>query len=157
VKIVSIPDWPGEGCSNEGMTPSGQLLVPGAIEPDWGPADVPPDRVIANDHDGHTKSKLTLKVSRAKLRQALRRGLKLQVTVPQAGKLTASARRGRVAVASGRGRAKAAGLATITLRFTKKAKRTLARSRRAKLTVKVGFTANGAKKAEYATTAISLR
>jgi hypothetical protein len=157
VKIVSIPDWPGEGCGNEGMSPNGQLLVPGAIEPDWGPGDVPPDRVIANDHDGHTKSRLTLKASKAKLSQALRRGLKLKVTVPQAGKLTASAKRGRTAVASGRGRAKAAGVATITLRFTKKAKRALARSRRTKLAVKVGFTARGAKKAEYATTAISLR
>ena len=157
VRTVNIPDWPGQGCSSEGMSPDGQLLVAGASEPDWGPADVPPARVIADDHHIKPASRLTLKVSRAKLRQALERGLKVKVTVPSAGKLTGSAKRGRKAVAGGRGRAKAAGAATLTLRFDKKAKRTLARSRRAKLTVKVGFTANGAKKPEYATTAISLR
>jgi hypothetical protein len=153
---VNIPDWPGEGCSSEGMSPNGQLLVAGGIEADRGPADVPPARPMPGPNPGPA-SALKLKVSNAKLRQALRRGLKVKVTVPSAGKLSGSARRGRKAVASGRGRAKAAGTATITLRFSRKAKRTLRRSRRAKLAVKVGFTPSGANKAEYAATAISLR
>jgi hypothetical protein len=50
-----------------------------------------------------------------------------------------------------------AGTATLTLRFSRKAKRTLRRSQRAKLAVKVGFTPSGSRKAEYATTAITLR
>jgi hypothetical protein len=151
VKTVSIPDWPGDVCGSEGMSPNGQLLVPGAIEPDWGPADVPAARTP------RAAQKLTLKVGKARLRQALRRGLKIKVTVPSAGKLTGTARRGRKPMARGRGRANAAGSATLTLRFTKKAKRPLARSRRARLTVRVGFTATSAHKAEYATTTISLR
>jgi len=151
VKAVTIPDWPGADCSSEGMSPNGQLLVPGAIEPDWGPADVPAARKPPAAH------KLTLAVRKARLRQALRRGLKVAVRVPSAGTLTGSARRGRKPVARGRGRADAAGPATVTLRFSRKAKRTLARSRRARLTVRVGFTADGSQKAEYATTAVRLR
>ena len=81
--------------------------------------------------------------------------MKIKVQVPSAGKLTATALRGRKTMASARGRAKAAGTTTLTLRFSKKAKRTL--SRRAKLTVKVGFTASGAKQATYVTTKIGLR
>jgi len=77
------------------------------------------------------------------------------VQVPSAGKLTASALRGRKTMASAQGRAKRAGTTTLTLRFSKKAKRTL--SRRAKLTVKVGFTASGNKQATYVTTTIGLR
>jgi hypothetical protein len=151
VRIVSIPDWPGDECSSAGMSPSGQLLVPGAIEPDWGPADVPAARKPP------AVDTLTLTVGKARLRQALRRGLKVEVRVPAAGKLSGSARRGRTTVASGRGRATAAGSAALTLRFSKKAQRTLARTRRPRLTVKVGFTANGAQNADYATTAIRLR
>jgi hypothetical protein len=100
---------------------------------------------------------LAMKVGKARLRRALRRGLKVAVRVPSAGRLSGSARRGRKAVASGRRRAKAGGSTTLTLRLSKKAKRTLARSRRARLTVKVRFTADGAKTAESATTAIRLR
>jgi hypothetical protein len=156
IKTVTIPDWPGEECSSDGMSPNGQLLLAGAIEPDWGPADVPPARK-APDPEPRPQEQLTLEVGKASLRKALRRGLRVQVRVPSAGKLSGSARRGRKAVARGRGRATAAGQATLTLRFTRKAKRTLARSSRARLTVKVGFTPGGAKKAEYATTRVSLR
>src|SRR5689334_20860364 len=147
VKLVTVPDWPGDECTNEGISPTGQLLVAGAIEPDWGPADVPPARVVNPPAD----PKLTLTVGKA----SLRRGLKIKVQVPSAGKLTASALRGRKAMGSAKGRATGAGTKTLTLRFTKKAKRTL--SRRAKLTVKVGFTASGATKAQYVTTTIGLR
>jgi hypothetical protein len=153
VKTVNIPDWPGEGCSADGMSPNGQLLVPGASEPDWGPADVPPARRI----ESGPQRTLKLAASKASLRRALRRGLKVRVDVPAAGKLSGSAKSGRRRVASGRKGAKAAGSVTLKLRFTKKAKRALAHKRRAKLVVRVGFTANGAAKAEYATAAISLR
>lgn len=152
VKTVTIPDWPGPGCSTDGMSPKGQLLVAGAIEPDWGPANVPLARTKRRSAD-----KLALTVGKARLRQALRRGLKVEVRAPSAGKLTGSVRRGRKAVASGRVRVKAAGAATLTLRFTKRGKRTVARDRRARLTIKVGFTPRGATRATYATKRISLR
>ncbi|HEX2071901.1 MAG TPA: hypothetical protein VHF90_09680 [Thermoleophilaceae bacterium] len=158
VKTVTIPDWPGEGCGSEGMSPTGQLLVAGAIEPDWGPAGVPPARKDPDPKPGpRPAGKLRLAVGKATLRQALRRGLRVRVQVPSAGRLAGSARRGRRTVASGRRRVKASGRATLTLRFTKHAKRTIARDRRAKLTVKVGFTPSGAARAVYATKKISLR
>jgi hypothetical protein len=150
IKIVTIPDWPGDECTNEGISPTGQLLVAGAIEPDWGPADVPPAREITPKP--RVDAKLSLSVGKA----SLRRGLKVKVRVPSAGKLTASALRGRNTMASARGRANAAGTTTLTLRFTKKAKRALAH-KRARLTVKVAFTASGAKKPQYVTTTIGLR
>jgi hypothetical protein len=59
-------------------------------------------------------------------------------------------------MAAAKGRAKAAGTTTLTLRFSKKAKRALAH-KRARLTVKVGFTASGAAKTQYVTTTIGLR
>jgi hypothetical protein len=149
VKLVTVPDWPGDECTNEGISPTGQLLVAGAIEPDWGPADVPPAREVTPPPPPEAKLKLTVGEA------SLRRGLKIKVQVPSAGKLTASALRGRKAMGSAKGRATGAGTKTLTLRFTKKAKRTL--SRRAKLTVKVGFTASGATKAQYVTTTIGLR
>jgi hypothetical protein len=149
VKLVTVPDWPGDECTNEGISPTGQLLVAGAIEPDWGPADVPPAREVTPPPPPEAKLKLTVGEA------SLRRGLKVKVQVPSAGRLTASALRGRKAMASAKGRATTAGTKTLTLRFSKKAKRTL--TRRAKLTVKVGFTASGAKKAQYVTTTIGLR
>jgi hypothetical protein len=150
VKVVTIPDWPGDVCSSDGMSPNGQLLVPGAIEPDWGPADVPPAREITPKP--RPEGKLSLAAGKA----SLRRGVKLKVQVPSAGRLTARALRGRTAMAAAKGRAKAAGTTTLTLRFTKKAKRALAH-KRARLTVKVGFTASGAAKTQYVTTTIGLR
>lgn len=156
VKTVTVPDWPGAECGSDGMSPNGQLLVAGAAEPDWGPADVPPARK-APEPKPRPAGKLRLEVGKTTLRKALRRGLRVRVQVPAAGKLAGSARRGRRAVASGRARVKAAGTATLTLRFTRQAKRTIARSRRAGLTVKVGFTPRGTARATYATKRVSLR
>ena len=153
IKTVNVPDWPDYGCSSDGMSPNGQLLVAGASQPDWGPADVPAPRPEIPPDVGT----LRLKAGKASLRKALRRGLKVKVEVPAAGKLTGTAKRGHKRVAAGRGRAKGAGPATLTLRFSKKAKRSLAHSRRPKLTVRIGFTPDGAPKAQFATTAIRLR
>jgi hypothetical protein len=100
---------------------------------------------------------LKVTVGKATLRKALRRGLKIKVNVPAAGKLTGTARRGRTRVAYGHRQVRRPGPATLTLRFSKKTKRSLARTRRPKLTVKVAFTANGAPKAQFASAAIRLR
>ena len=71
----------------------------------------------------------------ASLRAALRHGLKLKLSGVSAGKVSATARRGHTKVASGKGRAGKRGTATVTLRFTRKAKRSLAHVRRVTLTV----------------------
>lgn len=156
IKTVTIPDWPGSGCGPDGMSPTGQLLVAGATEPDWGPADVPPARKRPGPRP-RPAGKLRLEVGKVTLRQALRRGLRVRVQAPSAGRLTGSAQRARKAVASGRARVEAAGPATLRLRFTKKGKRTVAHGRLARLTVKVGFTPRGATRSVHATKKVSLR
>ena len=88
-------------------------------------------------------------VGRVRLRTALRRGFLVSVTGLPAGRVTvvatvsrSTARRLRlsrraVTVASGRGRASAAGNAQVRLRFTRAAKRRLGRARSVKLTLAV--------------------
>ena len=83
---------------------------------------------------GKTGAKLHL-VGSARLRAVLRHGLKVAVAGAPAGKVNARAARGRTTVASGRARASARGTATVTLRFTKRAKHSLAHARRVTLTI----------------------
>ncbi|WP_028057573.1 calcium-binding protein [Candidatus Solirubrobacter pratensis] len=86
-----------------------------------------------NTTPGATKA-LAVSASKVKLARALAHGLKLRVTVPSAGKLTATAKG-----ASGSSKVKKAGPATVVLRFTKAAKRSLRRKRSVKLLVTVRF------------------
>jgi Ca2+-binding RTX toxin-like protein len=81
-------------------------------------------------------AKLTAAVVRTRLARALAHGLKLRVTAPAAGRLTASARyRGRV-VARGSRQVKA-GAATVVLRFTREARHRLRHAHTLKLTLTV--------------------
>lgn len=82
---------------------------------------------------GGTTKKVALSVRSVRLRTALRSGLKVTVTNAR-GTVTLKARRGKTTVATGKATAKA-GKAVVTLRFTKKAKRALARSRKVTLTI----------------------
>lgn len=76
---------------------------------------------------------------KVRLRTALTRGLKLRVSGLRAGaKVTVRAKRGKKTVATGRGKATAKGVATVTLKFTKAARRSLARKRSVKLTITAG-------------------
>ncbi|MBI5105026.1 MAG: hypothetical protein HZB46_08595, partial [Solirubrobacterales bacterium] len=91
------------------------------------------------------------------LRTALRRGLPLRVTCPQSCDASATARigagtarrnrLGRRAMVVGRGRldaVEAGRTATLTVRFTERARRRLRRARRVELAVTVAFaTADG--------------
>ena len=45
VHVASVPDF-GAGCTTDGATPTAPLVIAGASEPDWGPADVPPARPV---------------------------------------------------------------------------------------------------------------
>ncbi len=79
-------------------------------------------------------------MTKAKLAKALAHGLKVRVSVPGAGRVTAKAPR-----ASGSAKAKRAGATTVVLRFTKAARRALRGKRSVKLTISVRFTpASGA-------------
>jgi hypothetical protein len=94
---------------------------------------------------------LAIKADRTKLRTALAKGLRLQITAPGPGRLRATATAKHKRVASGSRSAAAAGKTRITLKFTKRAKRTLRRAKRAQLKVTVRFTRRGG--AATATTA----
>jgi hypothetical protein len=145
---------PGDnGC---GTAVDATTIVPGATSPDWGPADVPAGRPAApapapapapgpkatpkpvpapapksGENGGGGSSTITLSVKRVALRKALKSGLVLTVK-GGGGKASATA-----TVA---GRTVATGSTTstrLTLRFTKAAKRSLARKRKVTLKVKV--------------------
>ena len=74
----------------------------------------------------------------AKLRTALRSGLKVTLRGLPAGPVTVTARAGRRVVARGRGTAGAYGSARVVVRFTKAARRALARKRSVRLLVRAG-------------------
>ena len=84
------------------------------------------------------QARATVAVRRAKLRTALRKGLKVTLTGVPAGDVVVRAKHGGRVVASGFGRAAANGTAKVTIRFTKKARRTLARKRSVRLTIAAG-------------------
>ncbi len=151
IKVVTVPGFEG-GCSTDGATPTAPLVIAGAREPDWGPADVPaerpkpdqpkPDGPRADGPNGPDAPAAVLSASapRAKLAAALRRGLKISVDVPADGKLSAVAKKGSRVVAKAAPKSVKAGARTITLRFTAKGRRALRGSAKARLSVSVTLT-----------------
>jgi len=149
IHIVTVPAFAG-GCTTDGASPTAPLVIPGAIEPDWGPADVPPARPNKPTTPGANpggnpsgSAKLAVTVKRTALKAALRKGLKIKVSAPAAGRLTATAKRNRTTVAKAPARSVKAGTRTLTLKVTKAGRRTLTRARKAKLTIRVAFTPTG--------------
>jgi hypothetical protein len=131
IKIVTVPSF-AAGCTTDGATPTAPLVVPGASQPDWGPADVPAGR--SGQGGG-----LAAKAVKARLGKALAKGFRIKVTVPSAGRVRATATDRGLKVASGAKRV-AAGQATVKLRFTRGARAALDNARSVKLRVKVTFT-----------------
>jgi hypothetical protein len=152
-----------DGC--ESSAPGSRMLIPGGESPDWGPADVPPERTATDGPaqspagptgptgptpDGPTgpTGPATLSAGKVKLRRALAKGFVVRVgnvtgTVKLTARISAAtakrAKLGRkaITVASGSGQAGAGGEAQVRLRFTKRAARALKRLRSVKLTVAV--------------------
>jgi hypothetical protein len=83
-----------------------------------------------------------LAFTRVPLRKALRKGLVVRVTGTRPGKVKAVLKRKGRRVAAGSARASQAGQATIRLRFTRAARRTLQRKR----SVRLSLTAAGARR-----------
>jgi hypothetical protein len=144
IHIADVPDF-GGGCTTAGATQDPPLVIAGATQPDWGPADVPPARQQGGGggNGGQGGSTMAIAVSGKKLKTALRKGLKVSVTVPAAGRLSASAAKKGKKVASAATKSVKAGKQSLTLKFTKAARRSLARSRSVRLTIKVTFTPKG--------------
>jgi hypothetical protein len=146
VKVVTVPGFEN-GCSTDGATPTAPTVIPGGAEPDFGPADVPADRPPPPRPDDPKPNDpvdpvdpagaLSATAAKAKLRTALRRGLKLSVAVPADGVLAATAKAGGRTVAKAKAKQVRAGDRTVTLRFTKAARRALKRKASVRLRVKV--------------------
>jgi hypothetical protein len=153
ISVADVPDF-GAGCTMDGAT-LGRTVVPGGSQPDWGPADVPPARPNPEAGGKPGGAALTVKPRAAKLRKALRKGLVVKVAVPGKGRIAATATRAGKKVAAAR-RSVDAGTATLKLKFTKKARKSLRSAKRASLTVKVKFTpATGA--AQVVIAAVTLK
>ena len=148
IRVVAVPSFEN-GCSTDGAGENPPVMIAGATEPDWGPADVPADRPKPGPQPQpqpqpqpgpgpvNPAGTLTATAAKAKLATALRRGLKLTVAAPIAGKLSATAKAGGRTVAKAKAKQVAAGTQTITLRFTKAAKRALKRKAAVPLSVVV--------------------
>jgi hypothetical protein len=125
VHVASVPPFAAD-CTLEGATPTPPVVIPNAVEPDWGPADVPPARSAQNPgptpHTNTgadtTKPSLSVKVISA----SRRAGLKLSVKVSGAGKLSATAKAGKKTVGQASKTVKKAGTAALKLKVSRKGK-----------------------------------
>ncbi|HEX8123433.1 MAG TPA: hypothetical protein VF549_19435 [Solirubrobacteraceae bacterium] len=157
IRVLTVPTF-DNGCSTDGAGENPPVMIAGATEPDWGPADVPaarPPKVDPPKNDGpkndgpkkddvvQPAARATAKVGTAKLTAALRRGLKVAVSVPADGVLAATARKGGRVVARAAKKPVRAGQRTLTLKFTKAARRALKRKATVRLSVAVTFTPAG--------------
>jgi hypothetical protein len=97
IHVASVPSF-GGGCTLQGATDHPPLVIADGSEPDWGPADVPAGRAAKS------------------LAITARRGLKLTVAVPAAGRLSATAKRGRTVLAKARAKRVRAGSRSLTLK-----------------------------------------
>jgi hypothetical protein len=129
------------------------LLIAGASEPDWGPAAVnpgprtspsPPASPVAlvpkkAKPEATAAGQVSAQAVVVSLPKALAKGLKLRLDIPGAGRVSATAKAKGQTVAAGSLQMKAAGQATVALRFSKAGRRRLAGAAQAKLQVHVTF------------------
>ncbi|MGE3139312.1 MAG: hypothetical protein AB7I08_08855 [Thermoleophilia bacterium] len=137
IMIGDIPDL-AAGCAPPSA--GGRLVVPDAISPDWGPADVPRAGGGGAPAAAGASGRLGLRaVGRPTLRRALAGGLRLRVVTGAPGRLTVAATRagGRARLAGASARVGTSGAATARLRFPKAA----ARSLRGRASVRLRVTA----------------
>jgi len=157
------------------------LLIAGATEPDWGPADVnpgprngapaPPASPPATPPAVTKPGKVTPGKDKpgkvtpgggphaftASLPKALAGGLKLRLEVPGAGRLSGVAKLKGKPVASGSRKVAAAGETVLALRFSKAARVRLAKAGQAKLVVDVSFRPAKGGKAQAQRVTVSLK
>lgn len=115
VEVLALPNVVDGDCLGAA---SGKVIAPGGSEPDWGPADVQPRYEISAD------------VARGlTLAKALKNGLKLTVDTNVAGTLSGSILVAKKKVGAGSARLQP-GTGTMTFRFTKAARKQLAKRRK---------------------------
>ena len=153
------------------------LQIPGASEPDWGPAAVnpgprsvpapppapqtpspqPKEAPRGQDDKGRDGRGLGAAIVAPTLGKALTKGLTLKFDAPAGGTVSATAKLGAKPVASGNQPVKRAGAATVALRFTAAARRSLAARDQVALKVAVRFVPKGGGAATTETLALKLK
>ena len=125
IETIALPNVGPNDCSGAS---SGTVVIPGGKEPDFGPADVNPEKKTIEPEP--PAGDLVVGVQKpVKASTAAKKGITLKVTVPGAGRLTGSVKLGKSKLGSGRTTTPGAGPATLTIRLSKKA---AARLRKAK-------------------------
>ena len=135
------------------------LLIAGASEPDWGPADVNPaprrpvTAVPVNPSPTPTPKpkpkrddeakRLKATLVSANLGKALAKGFKVRIQAPGAGTATAGAKVKGKPIASGSQRVDGPGASVVTVRFAKSVKDTLRSIERLRLNLTVRFAPKG--------------
>jgi hypothetical protein len=133
------------GCAQ----PGGSFTIAGAASPDWGPADVP--------EPGAAGGPLTSAkpANGQPLRKALKRGFKMRIACSEACAVAGELRKGKKRVAKG-ARSFPSGKGTLTLKFTKAAKKSLKRKRKVKLKIVLGAS-DGAENTSSARGTVTLK
>jgi hypothetical protein len=108
------------------VQPAGGFTIPGAVSPDWGPADVP----APGASGGPLVSAKA--VAGQRLRRALAKGFKIRIVCSAACAVAGELRHGKKLVAKG-GKTFSSGKGKLKLKFTKAGKKRLKPMRKAKL------------------------
>jgi hypothetical protein len=120
-----------------------------------GGSTTPPPGGNGQQGGGQTAA-ISVLVSKTSLKTALKKGVKVKVAGPGAGKIALKGLKGSKAVASGKGLIGASGKGTITLKFTKAGAKSLKKAKSVKLVVKLTFTPSGGQ-AATATANVTLK
>jgi len=154
VNVLPLPDFSVD-CGRPTEEHTKRLLIPGASNPDWGPADVPPARPVDGGGGGGggpvtrdprtqpqpqpqpSRPAIALR-TRVSLAKALKKGFVVRLSGLRAGAVTVVAKSKGKTVATGRAKVGRSGTATATLRFSAKARKRLARQKQVKLALLAG-------------------
>ncbi|MDX8150395.1 hypothetical protein SK069_02215 [Patulibacter brassicae] len=164
VRVVDVPDLTA-GCTTSGASAESRLLIPGATQPDWGPADVPastgpiPGGDDRNDGDDGSDDRQDRAPSTGRLKATLigasrTGGIRVRVRVPGRGTLAArGTSSGRTAATVATRSTSRAGTLRLTLRLTRATRTALRTARSRRIAVTVRFRARGA--ASWSTSRVS--
>jgi hypothetical protein len=121
VHVAAVPNFVDQ-CTLEGATEMPPLVLPGATQPDWGPADVPPARTVPPKEEPRVVKPAVKSLSVKVLSASRRTGVKLRVAVNGKGRLSAAAKAGKKVVGTGAMTVRRAGTATLKLRVKRAGK-----------------------------------
>jgi WD40-like Beta Propeller Repeat len=151
---IYVADLPGLAAACPvASTITVRQIAPRGRRPDWGPADLPDPSTRPPSPQTQANTPVPAPapaLARPKLRVTAGKGLAVKVTVPVAGTLSATAKKGARVVATASARRVKAGTVSLTLKRTKAGRRVHGRVR-----VRVVLKSGGA--AQQATLAVKLR